>query len=153
MSDEWSANPAPGKKRWQFSVRALLLVTAVVAGVLAVAAQSPTVFQVASFAIVFWCLLAGLRWVANRVPSHWQPLLTVVSWAAFGLSFIALGGWMYYDWAEFDPLYRPDRPDPVQRILCLVMTTCALVCFYRAGGAIVRWRRARRAEPNDVDSP
>lgn len=149
MSDEPSARSKPRRGRWQFSVRGLLFATALVAGVLAVAVQLPTLFQVALIVTSIGCFFAAVMWTANFATSDRRPLLAVVSWTLFGAFFslyavaVALLAREYND-ASVAPTWGF-----VLGGIAAVMAVCALVCFFRARRSVVRWRRARRTVEDD----
>jgi hypothetical protein len=151
MSDEPSADPTAGKKRWQFSVRGLLLFTAVVAAVLSVAAQLPALFHVLLITASIGCFLAAAMWTANFATSETRPLLAACTWLVFGAFFSQYG-------ATAALLVREHRESQtpmwgfVVGGIAAVMAACALVCFYRAGRAVVRWRRGRDSVSDKTDT-
>jgi hypothetical protein len=137
-----------------FSVRHLLLLTAVVSVVLLIAVKWLPVFLVACFWILYVAGIAG----ALYVTSAERPKAAIVAWLIMGASLVAL--------AVFN-LNRmqsraPGTATPAERwmtaVTCLLIGIVGLVGFYRAWRAIgrARTRRAtaggeeRRAQPARV---
>lgn len=123
-------------KRWQFSIRSLLVLTAVVSLILAFAVKLPDAFRAALLAAVPVLLLVAIFQAANFATSERRPAVSLVSWTLFG-GFFAFYSLTYASWSS---------------VLLGVMTTCALLCFYRACCALIRLRRVRASAAMQDDN-
>jgi hypothetical protein len=129
--------------QWRFSIRGMLVLTALLSIVLAVGVNFP---ELVLAALAIAAPVAGLMLVfqlANFVTSERRPRIATLSWALlamfFGLYAIAIS-----------PIGLV-RADPAESLLPLaffaVMASCCVVCIHRACRAIFRSRiRKSRAE-------
>jgi hypothetical protein len=76
---------------WQFSLRALLLATAIVSAILAIAVNAPMLFAVTAMAVFAGAIVQGIGMGMTYATSEKRPLLATVSWIAFTLFFFAVG--------------------------------------------------------------
>jgi hypothetical protein len=145
-SEQQPVNDAkPVISRWQFSVRALLLFTALVAAVLSVAVKLPDVFQVALIVIAAVSLFAAIMCTANFATSDMRPRLATISWlvfAAFFSTFAAIGFHVAYE-----STMSGYELDVVAAGIVAVMAVCASICFYRGGRSFVRACRSATNRP------
>lgn len=74
-------------KRWRFSTRALLVVTAIVSAVLAVAVRLPTVFTVCLMIAAPTLLIIAVLQSANFATSDRRPRLALVAWMVLAAFF------------------------------------------------------------------
>jgi hypothetical protein len=134
LEPEEIAVKAPSSPRWQFSVRGMLLFTALVAGVLSFAVKLPDLFRFALIMAAIGSFIAAIMETANFATSERRPRLATFSWLAFGLFFTlfaTLGGLTQI--REFRAGFR----DPVAMGILVVMSLCAVLCFYRATRAFL----------------
>ena len=140
MSDRPATESAPDKnRRRQFTLRGLLLVTAVVAGALAVAVQLPPVILVVLVVVFVSC-------TAKFATSDRRPLVAAVSWTIFGGFFVAYAGELVREVSHLT------KPPPLFWVIVAFMGGCGLTCFYRAGKSLMLWRRSRQTETSTGDA-
>jgi hypothetical protein len=135
----------PAMSRWQFSVRGMLLFTALVAAVLSVAVKLPDVFRVALIVIAAVSLLAAIMWTANFATSDTRPRLATISWLAFAAFFSAFATIGFQ--VAYESMMAGYELDVVAAGIVAVMSVCASLCFYRGGRAFVRARRSAANRP------
>jgi hypothetical protein len=73
--------------RWQFSIRGLLVVTAIISVVLAVAVRLPTFFTVCLLVAAPTILIVAVLKSANFATSDHRPRLALLVWIALGSFF------------------------------------------------------------------
>jgi membrane protease YdiL (CAAX protease family) len=115
-------------KRWQFSTRSLLLLTAVVSAVLALAVSLPIWFQVMIWAAIPVLIVVALFQSANFLTSDRRPRLATLSWTM-------LAGFFGFYSAAILSLYfarAPASDEVTSRIMFGVMATCSVICVIRA---------------------
>jgi len=76
------------QRRWQFSIRSLLVLTAVTSLVLAVAVRLPMFFRVALLISVPVLLVVAVLQSANFATSDRRPRFALLSWTSFAAFFV-----------------------------------------------------------------
>jgi hypothetical protein len=125
---------------WQFSTRHLLVLTAIVSVILAVAVRMPAFFRVVlAFAAPVLIVVAILQ-SANLATSDRRPRLAVVAWLALG-SFFA-----FYCYAILHIAWQNERVGSL--IPFAIMAACCATCIAQA------WRSFQLIgkPPADADS-
>ena len=144
MCNERSPGPRTAKRRWQFPLWGLLLLTAVVACSLALAVQLPLVFKgLLILAAVVCVLTAILRFEELQE----LPLFAAVLWLAVGVLCTSLTVLGWYE--ILSELAAGFAPQTVPLGITAVMFVAALACLYRAGRSITLW--FRRQTPTTED--
>src|SRR5262245_27935807 len=124
--------------RWQFSVRFLLVLTAILSFVLAFAVKLPDVFQILLVLFGPVLLLAAMLKSANFLTSERRPLLSAISWsmlaAFFGVYVLGLVRLLFLPW-----------PGDAYGLLLgiAIMVICFLACAirtYRSYQLVGHWR-------------
>jgi hypothetical protein len=117
------------KRRWQFSLRALLIAMTLVSIVLAVAVKQPLLFWIAVVATSAALGLQGIAWIMTFATSRRRPLIATVAWFLFGVFFVLMA-------AVFaTALYSHVGEEPASPVWIaglLVPGACALRCFYES---------------------
>jgi hypothetical protein len=114
------------KPRWQFSLRTMLLATAILSAMLAVAVNVPILFYVALSAALTAAGLQAAAWSMTRLTSQNRPLVAMVAWLIFGLFFLAMAA------AFWAPVAGDAASPGLLVLLGLVPLACALHCFVAA---------------------
>lgn len=129
--------------RCQFSTRSLLVLTAIVSVVLAVAVRMPAVFQVALMVAAPVLFVVAIFQSANFATSDRRPRLALVAWTALG-SFFAIYSFAIY-WFG---LQGQESVSAFAVVLFCVMAGCCLICLAEA------WRSFNLigASRSDADS-
>jgi hypothetical protein len=125
------------QRRLQFSVRALLLLTALVAVVLAVAVQLPLLFWVSVGIGAILLALQSLVWSVSFATSERRPRLAVISWMLFGGVFTGIG---LLVWSILQS-NGAAAVDSRELAFYILMGVCTLVCLVRAGTVCRGMRR------------
>jgi hypothetical protein len=113
--------------RWQFSTRHLLVLTAIVSVVLAIAVRMPTFFRVVLAFTAPVLIVVAILQSANFATSDRRPRVALAAWCALG-SFFAL-----YSYAILWLGLRSVRPVPGGAIvLFCVMAGCCATCIVQA---------------------
>jgi hypothetical protein len=113
--------------RWQFSTRHLLVLTAIVSVVLAIAVRIPTFFRVVLAFTAPVLIVVAILQSANFATSDRRPRVALAAWCALG-SFFAL-----YSYAILWLGLRSVRPVPGGAIvLFCVMAGCCATCIVQA---------------------
>ena len=91
-------------RHWQFSIRGILFLTAIVSGVLAFAVRMPTFFQALLISAVPILFIVGLLQGANFATSDRRPRMAIVAWSLLGLFFAFYTGALFWQLSqtEFD---------------------------------------------------
>jgi hypothetical protein len=132
--------------KWQFSTRSLLLLTAVVSIILAVAVRLPDFFRIVLLSAAPVLVLIAIFQSANFATSDRRPLLASLSWALFAAFFGAFAFAIAY--ANL-PLERPE--DVLGPIIPFgIMAGCCLVAARRAYRSC-RLLRGENVDHNDSD--
>ena len=126
------------KPRWQYSLRTLLAVMAVVAVVVTVAVRVPPVFRVISGVVLF--LLAVIQ-ALEFATSERRPLLAAFSWLLFGLTFLSIG---LLVWSS--ALFFGGELWKEEIAFLMLMSGCSLICLFQAGKALLAIRNRNLAE-------
>ncbi len=116
-------------RRWQFSIRGILFLTAIVSGVLAFAVRMPAFFQAILIAAVPILFVVGLLQGANFATSDRRPRMAVVVWSLLGLFFALYTGALVWQ------LFRIDFDAgsvPPFLLGIGIMGGSFLVCVFRA---------------------
>ncbi len=114
------------KHRWQFSLRALLVVTAVVAVAVPVAVRMPPLLRLIAGVV---CFLFVVIQALEFATSERRPILAAFSWVLFGLLFVAIG---LFVGSIFGGALRME-----EIAFLLLMGGCALICLFHAGKALL----------------
>lgn len=119
-------------RRHQFTIRGLLLFTAVVSVVLAFAVRVPLAFQISLIVAAITLVVVVIFKSANFATSERRPRIAAISWTLLTLFFalfslITLGASIH----QLD-----DRLVLVPIFLCAAMTGCCLVSVYQAIRAV-----------------
>jgi hypothetical protein len=114
------------KHRWQFSLRALLVVTAVVAIIVSVAARMPPVLRLIAGVV---CSLYIVIQALEFATSERRPILAAFSWVLFGLLFIAIG--LLVGSIFGGALWREEIA------FLILMGGCAIICLFHVGRALL----------------
>ena len=126
--------------RWQFSIRGLLVLTAIVSLVLAFAVNLPDVFRIMLIVAAPVLVVAAVLQSANFATSDRRPRLSVLSWSVLG-AFFAM-----YAVALFRLLFQPGVDDDGGLFIGLgLMGGCFLICMYRAYRSYLLIGRSRPA--------
>jgi len=115
-------------KRWQFSTRSLLLLTAIVSAILALAVSLPIWFQAMIWVAIPVLIVVALFQSANFLTSDRRPRLAILSWTM-------LAGFFGFYSAAILSLYfarTPASDEITSRIMFGVMATCSVICVIRA---------------------
>ncbi len=115
--------------RWQFSIRGLLFLTAILSAFLAFAVRMPAFFKVVLIAAVPICVVVGVLQGANFATSDRRPRMSLLAWSLLGL-FFAL-----YTLALFQTLFEIDDRShalPPTLLGISVMGGSLVVCVFRA---------------------
>ena len=130
-------------KRWQFSIRGLLVLTTVVAAALTIAIRLPGLFWFLVFVTATVSLLVAIFQSANFMTSDRRPRLSTLSWTLLGTFFALYVAGMLglFD----DPLHSTS---PEQQGMGMIMAACSIVCFYRAARSWLH--SSRRQGPENV---
>lgn len=114
-------------ERWQFSVRSLLVLTAILSLVLAFAVNLPGLFKIMLIVAAPVLLIAAILQSANFATSDRRPRLAVLSWSLLGAFFAV------YAVAIIRLLVQAggDRVDGPLLGLA-IMAICCLACAYHA---------------------
>jgi hypothetical protein len=126
-------------KRWQFSTRSLLLLTAIVSAILALAVSMPIWFQAMLIAAVPVLIVVALLQSANFLTSDRRPWLAMLSWSM-------LAGFFGTYSAAILSLYfarAPASDEVTSRIMFGVMATCSVICVIRACRSLLHLLSAR----------
>jgi hypothetical protein len=116
-------------RRWQFSIRGILFLTAIVSGVLAFAVRMPAFFQSLLIAAVPILFVVGLLQGANLATSDRRPRMAAVAWSTLGLFFAFYPGalvWQLFQ-IEFD-----SRSLPPFLLSIGIVGGSFLACVFRA---------------------
>lgn len=138
------------KAKRQFSVRGLLIFTAVISVVLAVAVKAPLFFLSAVLTASLSIGLILIFHTANFVTSVSRPRLTLLAWSLIG-TFFACFTFLLLNVAI--ELAENGGFGDVPLILFLfvaVMTTCFLLCVFQAARSfsLIRRQMAQRRTQN-----
>jgi hypothetical protein len=121
--------------RWQFSIRGLLLLTALVSAALAVFVNVPGIVRVVlTTAAAVFVVIAVIQ-SANFATSDQRPLLAAISWALLAVFFAAFCAAIvrpYLMNAE-----SSDSPGGFVFFSFAVMAACCLTCLFRAGRSLL----------------
>lgn len=127
-------------EHWQFSTRSLLFLMAVVSAVLAFAVSLPDAFRYVLIVASVSLFVAALLQSANFLTSERQPLLAMLAWLILGM-FFAL-----FALVCLRAVLVLGMTDVIAIGLGLVMSSCSLVCGYRAVRSfLLIWRRDSNA--------
>lgn len=121
------AGAANGARRWQFSTRNLLVITAIVSAVLAVAVRLPFFFAICLWIAAPTLLLIAVLQSANFATSDHRPRLALLAWIALG-SFFALFAFAILLWM----LNGREMISGFAVFGFAVMTVCCGTCLFRA---------------------
>jgi apolipoprotein N-acyltransferase len=122
------------KRRRQFSLRALLILTTLLSVILALAVNFPYWFWIVALAAA---MLAGLQAIVGfmtRVASIYRPPIALIAWLYYALFFVFLT-WAY--WIFLDN-YSETRARPTPVAMCLIPAVCALHCFLNSWRTLIR---------------
>jgi hypothetical protein len=137
--------------RWRFSIRSLLVLTATLSIVLAFAVNLPELFRVALVIASPVLLIVAILQAANFATSDRRPRLSVLSWILLG-TFFAL-----YSAAIFRMLFEVGGQDLDWPYIMLgLMSTCCLVCIFRACRSYMLVRRrgiVTKSATDDMPTP
>ena len=114
------------KHRWQFSLCALLVVTAVVAVVVSVAVRMPPLLRLIAGVV---CFLFVVIQALEFATSERRPTLAAFSWVLFGLLFVAIG---LFVGSIFGGCFMDGRncvPAPNGRLLTYLFVPCRQSAF------------------------
>jgi hypothetical protein len=115
------------KRRWQFSTRWLLVVTAIVSFVLAVAVRLPVFFKGCLLVAAPTLLLIALFQSANFATSDRRPRLALMAWLALGAFFA------FFTFAiVMSSIRSEDRMWGFTVVGFAVMSLCCAVCLAKA---------------------
>jgi hypothetical protein len=115
-------------KRWQFSTRSLLLLTAIVSAILALAVSMPVWFQAMILVAIPVLIGVALFQSASFLTSDRRPWLAMLSWSM-------LAGFFGFYSAAILSLYfarAPESDEITSRVMFGVMATCSVICVIRA---------------------
>jgi hypothetical protein len=126
-------------KRWQFSTRSLLLLTAIVSAILALAVSLPVWFQVMMGVAIPVLIVVALFQSANFLTSDRRPRLAMLSWTMLA------GFFGFYSAAILSLYYAraPESDEITSRIMFGVMATCSVICVIRACRSLLHLLSAR----------
>jgi hypothetical protein len=133
--------------RRQFSIRGLLVLTAIISAVLAFAVRLPDVFRVLLIIAVPVLLIVAIFQSANFATSDRRPRIALLSWIALGIFFtlLAIGMFRMMVVAGGDLVTGPIIG------LCILIG-CAATCAVRAGRCYLMIRKPA-AEADRISQP
>lgn len=132
--------------RWQFSTRHLLVLTAIVSVILAVAVRMPAVFQIALMVAAPVLFIIAVFQSANFATSDRRPRLAAISWSLMA-TFFALFALLCFGTSAHARKEMVGFPV----FLGLTMAGCCLVCIHQALLSIrtVARKLGRHSKDND----
>lgn len=132
---------------WQFTLRQMLLVTALIAVLLLIFVKYPILLKIALVFSIPAVFVIALFHAANIVTSESHPHLSLFSWSAFGA----------YFWAYSIEAWRATQSGHgvirSARGLIWIMVACGAICVYKALRAAFRMRRMRRSAVAESHDP
>ena len=121
---------SPPRRRWQFTIRGMLLFTAIVSSMLCFAVKLPLLFQITLVVIAIGCFLSAILWTANFATSDRRPWLAILSWSAFGSFFLFFAAAALL--STVNSLARGYGLDYMAAGLFGVMGICSVICGFGA---------------------
>lgn len=132
---------------WQFTLRQLLLVTALISVLLLIFVKYPILLKIALVFSLPAVFVIALFHAANIVTSESHPHLSLFSWSAFAA----------YFWAYSIEAWRATQNGQgvirSARDLIWVMVACGAICVYKALRAAFRLSRLRRSAVVESHGP
>jgi O-antigen/teichoic acid export membrane protein len=144
--DDPTANESAGENSisapsWQFSLRSLLIVTAIVSVCLAIGVHfAGVMFAIGVAAMVQVVMLLAGDWLIRPENRRALAFVTAGSWIVLGSGFLVVGA--------RDIVTRIDTgSDSAVWIFASCLIGIGVVCYYVAAK---RWRRLTRPQPTDA---
>ena len=129
-----SAHDEPTNVPWQFSLRSLLVVTAIISVCLAIGVHSSGfIFAIAVMVLIETATILSIEWLARPRNRHALAFVTAGSWIVLGSLFVVLGIRLAYGIVG-------TGHQSLMRSVGLGIAAAGVFCYYIASR---RWRRLR----------
>ena len=145
-ADELAHGDSSSKRAWQFSVRSLLIVTAIVSICLAIGVHfAGVMFALAVAAAVQVVMLISADWLIRPQNRRALAFVTAGFWIALGSALLVVGVRAVF-------VFDGTKSEPARWMFAWLLVGIGIFCYYVAAK---RWRRLSRGTPSpqhDVNS-